>query len=105
MLHRKLKSGVSWSEVLAAVQSHPDGVGAGCEAFGISKNQYYYHRARAQAPDPGLSFKEVVVPIAAPPCVSELEIRLRNGRSVIVRGEVSVSQLSPLLEMVEGSRC
>ena len=91
---------VDWGEVVRKVRSHPGGVVAGCRALGVREGQYYYHQRRIKSVDrEPQTFKEIVPPLGFG---SEVEIRLRNGRSILLRGEVSVSQLSPLISMVEG---
>jgi hypothetical protein len=90
-----------WIDVIREVQRHPEGIVAGCDATGIRVGQYYYHRRRIQrGEEERPAFREIrVFPSSLS---SEVEIRLRNGRSILLRGEISLSQLSPLLPIVEG---
>ena len=91
-----------WPKLIKQIQSHPSGVIRGCQSVGVRESEYYYWRKKLErAVGEVPSFQEVTV--VQPRNCTEVEIRLRNGRSVLLRGEVSITQLSLLVSTVEGA--
>ena len=69
-----------------------------CSDSGVSAQSFYWWRRKlsAQTKRVQQSFTEMEVGVA-----SEYEIRLRNGRSVVVRGTANVEELRSVLMVTE----
>lgn len=69
-----------------------------CAQYGVSDQGFYWWRKKLSAGRAlaAASFTEVELGL-----VNEYEVRLKNGRSVVVRGAVSVEQLRTVLTCAE----
>ena len=72
-------------ELVAKIKECPEGIEAGCRRHGLSLKSYYAWSRRFR----DFSSERTFSVFEVSPAASEVEIRCRSGRVVIVRGEVS----------------
>jgi hypothetical protein len=99
---------VKWKSVLSEQEQSGESAAAFCRARGVRESLFYYWKKRlrgAAVPQ----FVEVELtkgkPEEAPACLelgTTIEVRLRSGRSLVVRPEFSASHLRAVLAVVEG---
>lgn len=87
-----------WRGVIERQRRTGEPVREVCEREGIATQTFYWHRRKLEG-SAKPSFTAVEVGL-----VNEVEIRLSNGRSVVVRGAVSPDVLRTTLHVAEGGQ-
>ena len=98
---------VKWQSLVSEQEESGQSVAAFCRARGLSESLFYYWKKRLRE---GATPPFVEVQVAEPQLGSRhcrcaagatIEVRLRNGRSLIVAPEFDASHLRALLAVVE----
>jgi transposase-like protein len=98
---------VKWQSLVSEQEESGQSVAAFCRARGLSESLFYYWKKRLrEAATPPFVEVQVAEPQLGPRhcrCAAgaKIEVRLRNGRSLIVAPEFDASHLRALLAVVE----
>ena len=98
---------VNWHSLVSEQQTSGQSVAAFCRTREVSEGLFYYWRKRLrEAEAPGFVEVQVAKPQLRPQqsragLTSTIEVRLNNGRSLIVPPEFDASHLRALLAVVE----
>ena len=101
MIQLRKQVWVKWRSLLAEQEESGQSVAAFCRSRELRESQFYYWKKRL----PGATPQFVEVQVAKPHVRSALgamiEVRLSNGRSLMVAPEFDASHLRALLAVVE----
>lgn len=107
MTQRREQRWVKWRGLVSEQEQSRQSVAAFCGARGLSRSYFYHWKRRLQEAS-GPQFVEVQVVKANPDgkpsgaaLGSKIEVRLSNGRSLVVGPEFDASHLRALLGVVE----
>lgn len=113
MAERRVRRGAEWwVKAVGEILSSPLSAAEACAERGVSTAQFYKWRHRLKGMPASASRSQSSSKRSSSPSSrfhapidlmlgSEIEIRTRTGRSVIVRGAVSSAQLREVLQAVE----
>lgn len=107
MTRRRKKAWTKWRRLVSEQERSGQTVAAFCRERGLCRSYFFVWRKRLQGSAAAKFSKFLEVQVAEPalsvPHDSRIEVRLRNGRSLVVRRGFDAEQVRALLAVVEGA--
>jgi ATP-dependent helicase YprA (DUF1998 family) len=101
MIQLRKQVWVKWRSLLSEQEESGQSVAAFCRSRELRESQFYYWKKRLRGVTPQFVEVQVAKPHARSALGSMIEVRLSNGRGLMVAPEFDASHLRALLAVVE----